>query len=165
MYIYIDAYEFSNCGQFYLPPDASPPRCAQTWFSPGAPPKPDNDNKETAVSQCNSGKPSGNTVFWQQGGPVFLHVHTKVQVMLVIRWAMPVTLCGEEQRLLLPRIQSSSQQLLSDQGHLNWSRHHMPSKIPFFPRMLNGFIKKINLAFQVGPTIQEQEESLGSPWL
>jgi hypothetical protein len=62
---------------------------------------------------------SGNTVFWQQGGPVFLHVHTKVQVMLVIRWAMPVTLCGEEQRLLLPRIQSSSQQLLSDQGHLN----------------------------------------------
>jgi len=55
MCVCIDAYEFSNCGQFYLPPDASPPRCAQTWFSPGAPPKPDNDNKETAVSQCNSG--------------------------------------------------------------------------------------------------------------
>ena len=56
-----------------------------------------------------------------------------------------VTLCGEEQQLLLPPIQSSSQQLLSDQGHLNWSRHHMPSKITIFPRMLNGFSKKINL--------------------
>ena len=127
--------------------------------------KPDNDNKETAVSQCNSGvqrqhgflatrRPSLSPCPYKGAS----HAGDTMGNAGDPLWRGAATAASPDPKFFPATVVRPRASKLKQ-------THHMPSKITIFPRMLNGFIKKINLAFQVGPTIQEQEESLGSPWL